>query len=77
MDKEQEEAIKRSIIRSHRIDQFLWGWLSYAALDAGLKLAGLVTTEAPPGFLLVAFVLCGMAATITGRKVLGTPITFK
>ena len=77
MDKEQEEAIKRSIIRSHRIDQFFWGWSWAAVVDIGFKLAGLQPSELSSEVLLVVFVLCAVAAHHFGRKVLGTPITFK
>ena len=75
MDKEALEAAKRAAIRSHRIDQFFWGWCWAQVLDVGLKLTGGIPTELSQGALLAFFVLNGVMALYFQRKVKAVEIT--
>lgn len=73
---EAMEAAKKALARSHRVNQFFWGWSWYGVVDVSLKLAGLQPTNASPWLLLVLLAIGGPLALHFQKKVLGVGFSY-
>lgn len=74
---EVEEAAARAAARSHRIDQFCWGWFWCLCVDSGLRMIGATPTEMSPWLCLFFFVLDGVLALHFQKKVKLVGMTYK
>ena len=70
------EAAKKALARSHRINQFFWGWCWAQVFDCSMKLAGGTSTELSPWVLLGGLVLNGVMALYFQKQVLGVGFSY-
>jgi hypothetical protein len=74
---EAEEAVARAAARSHRVNQFFWGWSWAGVVSTGLKLVGAEPTDMSPWMCLFFFVLFAVMAMHFGKQVKRVGMTYK
>jgi hypothetical protein len=70
------EAAKKAAARSHRINQFCWGWFWCGTLDVGLRMIGAQPTEMSPYLCLAFFVIYALLALHFQKKVFAVGFSY-
>lgn len=73
---EAEEAAIKAAARSHRVNQFCWGWFWCMCVHSGLKLIGVLPDPGSPWVHLFFFVMFAMLAIKFQQKVLGVGFSY-